>query len=71
MTVSAMTKPSSLATRIKLGEEPSVYQRNGYAMAIQTASMGPMKILLCTIALHLSHVAKISSLAAMADALIK
>lgn len=71
MIENVMRKLSLLVLKIRLGDVHNVYQRNGYAMAIQTVLMVLMKIQPCIIVQHLNRVARICSLATTDDALIK
>lgn len=71
MNVNVMKRPNSLAWKTNPGVVLSVYPRNGYVMVIPTVWMVPMKMSPYTAVPLNSPVAKICTLAAMVDALIR
>lgn len=71
MIVNATKRLNLLVWKISLGVVLSAYPRNGFAMAIRTVWMEPMRTLPCTIVPINNHVLRTCSLAEMDAALIK
>lgn len=66
-----MLKPNLRAKKTNLGEGHSVFLKSGCVTVTQIVSMVPMKILLYTIAQHLSLALKINLHVRMVDVLTK